>query len=278
MTHKGYGEKSYWDSRYLHSADPIYEWYLGWNTLATYLTEYLPAPTFTPTKLIEEAHQPNKQTSLHQLKSSPTSNNSLSTPPASSSTDVASASSSSASASASSSSSSQSAHSLSRDIPLVPPHLLPSQHFTLIVGCGNSELSYHMYQAGFTNIRSTDYSEVVIKQMKKIYSAIPSFAESFELQDARKMSFPSDYFELIIDKGTLDAILCGMDSSKNALLTLDECHRVLKPGGLFFLITYGQPSARLPFLEKPRFKWTVKQRALDKSKWMYIMTKLPPVD
>lgn len=36
-----------------------------------------------------------------------------------------------------------------------------------MVGCGNSKLSEDMYDDGFTNIISTDISDVVIDQLKQ---------------------------------------------------------------------------------------------------------------
>ena len=42
----------------------------------------------------------------------------------------------------------------------------------LIIGCGNSSLSYDMFQDGFSNIVSSDYSEIVIEKMKEKYGEI----------------------------------------------------------------------------------------------------------
>ncbi len=36
-----------------------------------------------------------------------------------------------------------------------------------------------------------------------------------------------------------------------------QCSRVLKPGGYFFIFTYGQPQSRLSHLEKPKLNWKV---------------------
>lgn len=91
--------------------------------------------------------------------------------------------------------------------------------------------------------------------------------------DARDLKYPEREFDVVIDKGTLDAILCGSESAKNAASMLMEVHRVLKRGGLFFLITYGQPMARLPYLERPKYTWTVYHQLIGKSKYMYIMKK-----
>jgi hypothetical protein len=36
-----------------------------------------------------------------------------------------------------------------------------------------------------------------------------------------------------------------------------EISRVLKPGGAYILVSYGNPESRLSYLEKPKFNWKV---------------------
>lgn len=38
--------------------------------------------------------------------------------------------------------------------------------------------------------------------------------------------------------------------------------RIIKPGGVFLLITYGQPKTRLHYLCKEKFGWDVEQRTV----------------
>jgi ubiquinone/menaquinone biosynthesis C-methylase UbiE len=75
--------------------------------------------------------------------------------------------------------------------------------------------------------------------------------------DIRNMDFDPNHFDACIDKGTLDAILCGEGSTANATRMLNEIHRVLKHNGVYFVVSYGQPNTRLPFLEKPELDWDV---------------------
>lgn len=125
---------------------------------------------------------------------------------------------------------------------------------TLVVGCGNSDLSEQMHNDGFIDMVSIDYSEVVVERMR---SKLSEKKLKFEVADVRDMSqFATGTFDVIVDKGTLDAILCGEDSTKNGNQMIAECRRVLKPGGHMFVITYGQPNSRLNYLDKPKLKWT----------------------
>ena len=62
--------------------------------------------------------------------------------------------------------------------------------------------------------------------------------------DCRKLEFPSETFDAIIDKSTADALLCGSHAFKNLAITLKECQRVLKTGGVYIAISYGLPGNR----------------------------------
>ena len=103
----------------------------------------------------------------------------------------------------------------------------------LMVGCGNSKMSSQMYNSLFKNITNIDISDVVITKMQK------QFPEMKWLEmDATKMDFEDNYFDCTIDKGTLDAIMCGNDPSPPAKL-VKEMHRVTKKGGHYCIITHG---------------------------------------
>lgn len=128
-----------------------------------------------------------------------------------------------------------------------------------------------MYDDGFVDMLSVDYSEVVIEKMRNANADLPEL--KFEVQDAREMRIDNESVDVIIDKGTLDAILCGSESSKNAGAMLYECHRVLKPGGVLIVITYGQPPSRLNYLEKPRLTWRVQHEVLGGTRYMFVCRK-----
>ena len=87
-------------------------------------------------------------------------------------------------------------------------------------------------------------------------------------------------------QGTLDAILCGQESSKHAAAMLGECHRLLAEdeeggqeagggggGGVLVIITYGQPTSRLSYLEQSRYSWDVTYEVLGGTRYMYVMKK-----
>jgi hypothetical protein len=63
---------------------------------------------------------------------------------------------------------------------------------------------------------------------------------------------------------------------------LSECHRLLADGeeggqegggGVLVIITYGQPTSRLSYLEQSRYSWDVTYEVLGGTRYMYVMRK-----
>ncbi|OMJ30127.1 Methyltransferase-like protein 13 [Smittium culicis] len=75
----------------------------------------------------------------------------------------------------------------------------------LMLGCGNSSLSEDMYNDGYSEIVNIDFSEVVIDQMKERCSQTTM---KWEVMDVLDLKYNSNEFDAIIDKGTMDALMC----------------------------------------------------------------------
>lgn len=140
---------------------------------------------------------------------------------------------------------------------------VPASSRVLMLGCGNSLLSEDMVKDGYQNIANIDISSVVIEQMSEKHMDIPQL--TYMQLDVRDMSFFGDgSFDCIIDKGTLDAMMCGDDAPHGAYKMLAEVARLMRPGGIYMLITYGAPKERLTLLNQVRCHWEVE---------LYIMRK-----
>ena len=100
------------------------------------------------------------------------------------------------------------------------------------IGCGNSILPEEMYDHGYKNIYNIDISQTCIEFMAKRNSENRSdlkckfinsrWMENFdtflyigEVMDIRNLSFPGGLFDLIVDKSTIDALLCGDSAYMN---------------------------------------------------------------
>ncbi|KYM94841.1 PREDICTED: methyltransferase-like protein 13 [Cyphomyrmex costatus] len=108
----------------------------------------------------------------------------------------------------------------------------------LIVGCGNSTLSMSLYDVGYRNIVNIDISHIVIKQMCDINNSIrPDLV--YEHMDATQMTYSDEKFSVILDKGTLDALM--PDTKETTLSTVNkyfkEITRVLRNGGRYICIS-----------------------------------------
>lgn len=107
-----------------------------------------------------------------------------------------------------------------------------------MVGCGNSKLSQQMWEAGFKDIVNIDISPAVIEQMRTKYPHMV-----WEVMDATKMSYPDGHFDVVLDKGTLDALISGKNFDICEEM-LRDCMRVTNPEGQLIQITYGSPEGR----------------------------------
>ena len=54
---------------------------------------------------------------------------------------------------------------------------------------------------------SVDYSSVVVAAMRARYAHVPTLR--WETMDVRALGFPSGSFDVVLEKGTLDALLTG---------------------------------------------------------------------
>jgi SAM-dependent methyltransferase len=174
-------------------------------------------------------------------------------------------------------------------LPLVKSYFPPRDKCrVLILGCGNSTMAEDMVRDGWMGeIVNVDFSPVVIGQMKAKYGLIaedmaemtkdtdgkdsttkkkkkkaasqtkrsPSTNQGSKLKFlcadvTEPLPFENESFDLVLCKGTLDAVLCSAGSSAKALCLVRESVRLLAKGyGVFFLVTYGNPDSRVEFLE-----------------------------
>ncbi|KAJ8920718.1 hypothetical protein NQ315_004857 [Exocentrus adspersus] len=111
------------------------------------------------------------------------------------------------------------------------------QDDVLIVGCGNSTLGRDLYDIGYRKITNIDISQVVIRQMSEKTKDRETL--KYVEMDALNMSFNAAEFSVVLDKGTLDALM--PDSSTETLSKINqyfnEIQRVLKNGGRYICVS-----------------------------------------
>lgn len=107
---------------------------------------------------------------------------------------------------------------------------------------------------------NVDYVPSVIELMASRNAEKPGL--QWKTMDLGSLEFADASFDIVLDKGTMDSILCGENSTANANKALTEVSRVLKPGGCYIVISYGAPETRMSYLSKAEFKWEVSAQAI----------------
>lgn len=127
------------------------------------------------------------------------------------------------------------------------------KELALNIGCGNSEMSEDMFKSGIQTVVSIDISQIVIDQMSEKYKNNKNLL--FFKMDCTDMEFKDDLFDIVIDKGTFDAILCGNDQAQKICDSIDEIWRILKNGGIFIEITHAEPKKRIDLFKSTGENW-----------------------
>lgn len=121
-----------------------------------------------------------------------------------------------------------------------------------------------MFEDGYEQIHSMDYCENVITRMVDL--TVNSANLFWLICDARNMPFKDSFFDVVIDKATLDTFLVGERSlwnlsdstNKTFRKVLKEVSRVLTDDGLFLSISFNEPIFRAPLLTKQDISWGIK--------------------
>ncbi|KAK2961406.1 putative protein kinase domain protein [Blattamonas nauphoetae] len=146
------------------------------------------------------------------------------------------------------------------------PHIeavIPKESKILYIGCGTSRLAEDMVDDGYQDIKCTDGSNVAIQIVQK--RAEGKTGLSFECQNVLDLVDSEEgQFDAVIDKGCMDAILCGDGSYANVQRMLQGISRVLKAGGVFFEVSYGTQQNRSPYLQSTDLGWEVTTNTIPK--------------
>ena len=87
----------------------------------------------------------------------------------------------------------------------------------------------------------------------------------WEVMDVTDIKFEDNFFDIAIDKSTIDALLCGDNAFLNVAMMTKEVQRVVKPGGTYLVISYGKPENRVFHFERDHLDFSIKQYILCKS-------------
>eukprot|EP01062_Namystynia_karyoxenos_P042276 TRINITY_DN30847_c0_g1_i1.p1 TRINITY_DN30847_c0_g1~~TRINITY_DN30847_c0_g1_i1.p1 ORF type:complete len:305 (+),score=88.15 TRINITY_DN30847_c0_g1_i1:70-915(+) len=124
----------------------------------------------------------------------------------------------------------------------------------LDVGCGVSAFLADARKSGHKGrLVGIDFSRRAVEVSRERYGGVAGL--EIQVGDARRMPFADASFDLVLDKATMDGQLCGargLSPRGPAAQTAAECARVLRPGGLYCVVTWRGPgrSGGLDWLEQ----------------------------
>lgn len=124
--------------------------------------------------------------------------------------------------------------------PLLLPKLSKSDRI-LVIGCGNSNFSSDLYDKGFHHITNLDFSELVIDEMKQKNQSREHM--TWVVGDMTRLDgFAEASFDVVLDKGALDALLSVNDTfpKQQAQQMFREIQRVLTINGRYLCITLAE--------------------------------------
>ncbi|CAN6722659.1 unnamed protein product [Malus baccata var. baccata] len=131
---------------------------------------------------------------------------------------------------------------------------LPPEPQIIVPGCGSSRLSENLYDAGFTSITNIDFSKVAISDcLRRNVRNRPDMR--WRVMDMTAMQFSEEAFDVVVDKGGLDALMEPEMGPKLGDQYLSEVRRVLKCGGKFVCLTLAESHVLALLFSKYRFGW-----------------------
>uniref|UniRef100_A0A2I4CEH2 Citrate synthase-lysine N-methyltransferase CSKMT, mitochondrial n=1 Tax=Austrofundulus limnaeus TaxID=52670 RepID=A0A2I4CEH2_AUSLI len=129
----------------------------------------------------------------------------------------------------------------------------------LDMGCGTSALGPSIYRESAVPVRVTcaDISPVAVRLMqdhakvKAVRPRSPSSQIQFVELDCTQLDkhYSSNSLDLIVDKGTTDALLRSKEEEGKAALVLKQCLRALRSSGSLLQFSDEDPDVRLVWLE-----------------------------
>ncbi|CAL8376905.1 unnamed protein product [Boreogadus saida] len=145
-------------------------------------------------------------------------------------------------------------------LPLLQPQTRTATPLHVLdMGCGTSALGPSIYQHSPVQVTVTcaDISPIAVRLMREHVAAKaiephhPLSVLGFLELDCREMfaHFGADGLDLIVDKGTTDALLRSKDGSGKAGHVVRQCLRTLRGSGRLLQFSDEDPDARLLWLE-----------------------------
>ncbi|CDR95245.1 hypothetical protein, conserved [Babesia bigemina] len=147
----------------------------------------------------------------------------------------------------------------------------------LHVGCGTSKLAQDLHEAGIHDVKNVDISASCINAMREMFPHL-----AYAVVDAAQIGsyYPAESFDLVIDKGCLDTMLCNKNFDETVPAMLKGIHTVLRPvmycrnNGTLVVVSVGCPDNRMMYFE-PSGLWKIRVVKVPKRHMEYLEEASP---
>ena len=152
---------------------------------------------------------------------------------------------------------------INRDITANTANTASTTPNVLMLGCGNSSMSERIYKdLNIHKIFNIDISSNVIKNMRERSKDLEGM--SWDVMDCRDLKFNQSFFDVVIDKCTMDTLLCGDNPYLNVAMMTKEIQRVLKVSGTYVIVSHSDQESRLPHLTRDHLSFDIRVQAMKK--------------
>lgn len=102
------------------------------------------------------------------------------------------------------------------------------------VGCGNGILLVELSKKGFENLLGIDYSQSAISLAKEIAEK-EALNINYQMSDVLEPGFYETAFDVVLDKGTYDAISLSPNAKENRNIYIETLYKSMKDNSLLIL-------------------------------------------
>jgi SAM-dependent methyltransferase len=134
--------------------------------------------------------------------------------------------------------------------------ILSESSCCLHVGCGTSALGSDILETGIKTVVNIDICQALITHMAKRYSHEKRL--KWRAYDIRRgTEFRPKSFNVVLDKATMDAMMCSDIAASLVSDMFTEVARLLKPGGHYIVVSSGPEPLRKMFFLPTQYGWTL---------------------
>ncbi|KAK2945289.1 putative kinase domain protein [Blattamonas nauphoetae] len=146
----------------------------------------------------------------------------------------------------------------------------------LYAGCGTSAIGFELFSKGHTNVTCYDSNAELINHLQLEAQEL-DIPINYDTVDLLTFENPEGKkFDIILDKATLDCILCSSNHAASSKQYLSTIRSLLGAGGVFICISHGSSEFRNEVFENNDYAWDLLSETISTDNgtnyFIYILT------